>query len=81
MSAADLRHASLWQQAVKAGVNVEDIARAWASIDGHRDEFDAERDKSVFDEGVTGHYAGYIVEAEEMIKRATVYALNRRNAR
>ncbi len=78
MSAVDLRHARLLQQAGKAGVTVEDLARAWASIDGKRDQFDAERDKSVFDEGVTGHYAGYIVETEEAITRATHYAQDRR---
>lgn len=75
--AVNLRHARLLQGAAKAGVTVEDLARAWASIDGKRDQFDAGRDISVWDDA-TGHYAGYIVETEEAIQRATQYALDRK---
>lgn len=56
---------------------VEDLARAWASIDGRREAFDEGKGKSVFDDA-TGHYAGYCVEARELIERATKYANKRR---
>lgn len=77
MSAVDLRHARLLQDARNAGVTVEDLARAWASMDGKRDAFDAGRDKSI-QEDKTGHYLGYICETEEILRRATAYALDRR---
>ena len=77
MSAVDLRHAKILQDARKAGVTIEDLARAWASIDGKRDAFDAGRNISEF-EDKTGHYAGYVVETEEMFMRATTYALGRK---
>jgi hypothetical protein len=53
------------------------LARAWASIDGKRDEFDAGRNISI-SEDKTGHYLGYLVETEEAFERATKYALERR---
>jgi len=59
-----------------SGATVEDLARAWASIDGKRDQFDEGKGKSVFDDE-TGHYAGYCVEAREIIERATKYARER----
>lgn len=78
MSAFELRHARLLQDFRQAGATVEDLARAWASMDGKRDAFDEGRNKSVM-EDKTGHYAGYVVEAEEILKRATVYALDRKS--
>lgn len=62
-----------------ASVTVEDLARAWASIDGKSDEFDEGRGKSVFDDR-TGHYAGYCAEAMEIVARATGYANRRHGA-
>ena len=70
-------HAKLIQDLKRENVTVEDLARAWASIDGKRDAFDEGRDKSVFDDK-TGHYAGYIAETEEMIERAVSYARDRK---
>ena len=58
---------------IAAGVTVEDLARAWASLDGKQDAFDAGRNKSVFDDE-TGHYAGYCFEVREIVTRATKYA-------
>lgn len=52
-------------------VTVEDLARAWASIDGKREDFDREKASA---EMVTGHYEGYLSEAEEQIRRAVEYA-------
>lgn len=56
---------------------VEDIARAWASIDGKRDEFDASKERDADEEGF-GCYGGYMFEAEELLKRAEKYAEKRR---
>jgi hypothetical protein len=76
---SDFRHAKLMQELRNSGATVEDLARAWASMDGKRDEFDAEKDVSVADvDG--GYYLGYLCETEEVIKRATQYALDRRTA-
>lgn len=46
---------------------VEALAEAWASIDGKLDTFRAEVGKP--DMETSGTHAGYICEAEEMIKR------------
>ena len=77
MTTVDLRHARLLQDARQCGVTVEDFARAWASLDGKRDAFDEGRDKSVM-EDKTGHYAGYVVETEEIFERAIKYARDRK---
>lgn len=70
-------HAKLIQDLKRESVTVEDLARAWASMDGKRDHFDEGRDKSVLDDA-TGHYAGYVAEMEEVIERAVSYARNRK---
>jgi hypothetical protein len=69
----DFRHARLLHDFGKSGATVEDLARAWASIDGKFDFFDAEKGMSI-DECTHGHYLGYVEEAEEILKRATIYA-------
>ena len=50
---------------------IEAVAEAWASIDGKDDHFRRERDEKVrfMDPTCTGHYAGYLAEAEELICR------------
>ena len=58
-----------------APVTVEDLARAWASMDGKDEAFDAGKDNP---NDETGHYDGYCVEAREIIERATKYALKRK---
>lgn len=70
------RHAKLLADLRASGATVEDIARAWASLDGKRDEFDAGKGESVTDDE-TGHYAGYLYETEEVIERAIKYARSR----
>src|SRR3546814_5759216 len=47
---------------------VEALADCWASIDGRQDKFRAGRDAESI-EALGGHYAGYMHEAGEMIKR------------
>lgn len=61
-----------------APVTVEDLARAWASIDGKAREFDEGKGLSV-SEDRTGHYAGYCYEALALLHRATSYATKRQN--
>jgi len=46
----------------------EALAEAWASIDGKLDRFRACKADDAL-EDVEGHYQGYMVEAEEMIRR------------
>lgn len=67
------RHAILMRELQISGVKLEDLARAWASIDGKLVHFDEGKTKSVWEDN-TGHYAGYVVETEEIIERAIKYA-------
>lgn len=48
--------------------STEALAEAWASIDGNLDKFRAGKTAPNI-EDFGGHYAGYMVEAEEMIRR------------
>lgn len=54
----------------------ERVGRAWASIDGKLHHFIAEKGMPIpMDaeaEGFTGHYVGYIADAEELIRRANL---------
>lgn len=52
---------------------VEDLARAWASIDGKLSRFDLGKASKAFDEE-DGTYSGYCVEAREILERAARYA-------
>ena len=70
-------HARLIAEAAAAGVTVEDYARAWASMDGRRDKFDACKADPTLDR-TDGHYMGYLAEAEEVFRRATGYARERK---
>ena len=70
------RHARLLQQFRTADGTVEDLARVWASMDGKREIFDAEKSMSVA-EVEEGAYLGYLSEGEEIILRATDYAAER----
>lgn len=48
------------------------LAEAWASIDGKLEYFLGGKEAETFEEETTtfrGHYSGYMIEAEEMIKR------------
>ena len=73
----DFRHARLLQQFRTADGTVEDLARAWASMNGKREIFDAEKSMSVT-EVEEGAYLGYLSEVEEILRRATEYAAERR---
>jgi len=70
-------HTRLLDEAQLSGATIEDFARAWASIDGKRDQFDAGKGRSLSEDGNDGHYAGYLAEAEEMFRRAASYARER----
>ena len=59
---------------------VEDLARAWASMDGKREIFDAEKSMSVAEAEEEGVNLGYLSEIEEIIRRATEYAAERRSS-
>jgi len=45
---------------------IEDIARAWASLDGKQNQFDRCKVDPAF-EDETGHYEGYIADAEALV--------------
>ncbi len=64
---------------VASGATVEDLARAWASLDGKRDKFDKAKDPGA-SEAAHGHYLGYLSEAEEVLRRAAKYAQERSSA-
>lgn len=66
-------HNRLIRGMVANGVTVIDLARAWASLDGKRDAFDAGATSADIEAG-GGHFYGYISEVEEMLRRATKYA-------
>lgn len=70
-------HGRLMREATEAAVTVKELARAWASIDGKRDEFDIGAASDDIEAG-GGHYAGYVCEAEELLRRATKYARERK---
>lgn len=48
---------------------IEELARAWASIDGKADKFDACKVDATLEEEL-GHYEGYITEAAELLQRS-----------
>lgn len=72
----NFRHAHILQDFQQSGATVEDLARAMASLDGHRDTFDSEKNVAISDV-VYGHYLGYLAEAEEVLQRAAQYARDR----
>ncbi len=56
----------------------EDVARAWASIDGKVEQFDLEKNNpnlAYDDPSYVGSYEGYLTEADELLKRSGVGAL------
>lgn len=46
---------------------IEQVARAWASIDGKAELFDSEKEADGYGTGV---YMGYVAEADELLKRS-----------
>ncbi len=74
------RHAKAMRDAQGAGIGIEDLARAMASMRG-KDvlaEFDADQARGELTSGV---FVECIVSAEILIDRATEYARQRRAAR
>lgn len=55
---------------------IEDIARAIASMDGKRDQFDACKADNDREEH-EGFYEGYMQDARELLARASTYAWHR----
>ncbi len=49
---------------------VEAFAAAWASIDGKLDRFTAEKGMDQSHDNYGGYYDGYMVEAQELLRRA-----------
>ncbi len=61
---------------VASGATVEDLARAWASLDGKGNEFDKEEGLAA-SEAALSYYLGYLAETEEILRRAAKYARER----
>jgi uncharacterized protein YuzE len=73
------RLGALLRDFIASDATVEDLARAWASLDGKRDEFDKEKGAGA-SEAVHGHYLGYLADTEEILQRAVKYARERSSA-
>jgi uncharacterized protein YuzE len=69
---------ALLRDFVASGATIEDLARAWASLDGKPDELGKEKGLGAL-EAAHPHYLGYLVEAEEILRRA-VKAARERNS-
>jgi len=67
---------ALLRDFIASGATVADLARAWASLDGERDEIGRERGLGASD-AVRGRYLGYLAESEEILRRAAKYARER----
>jgi uncharacterized protein YuzE len=67
---------ALLRDFVASGATLEDLARAWASLDGNRDEFVNEKDAP---DAAHGDYVGYLAAAGEVLRRAAEYARERRS--
>ena len=70
---------ALLRDFIASGATLEDLARAWASLDGKRGEFDQESDPGA-SKATLSHYLGYLTEAEEVLRRAAEYARERSSA-
>jgi uncharacterized protein YuzE len=70
---------ALLRDFVASGATLEDLARAWASLDGKRDEFDMERDQGA-SKAASSHYLRHLMEAEEILRRAAKDARGRSSA-
>jgi len=70
------RLGALLRDFIASGATVEDLARAWASLDHKQDEFDKEKGLGAL-EAAHGHHLGYLAETEEILRRAAKYARER----
>jgi uncharacterized protein YuzE len=73
------RIGALLRDFIASHATVEDLARAWASLDGKRSEFDNQKGLGESG-GAQGHYLGYLAETEEILRRAAECARERRSA-
>ena len=64
-------HAKLLHNVRRYGVTIEDIARAWSSMNGKAEDFDRKNKDE-------GYYEGYMADTEEMLQRAVDRARARR---
>jgi hypothetical protein len=69
---------ALLRDFIASGALVEDLARAWASLDDTRGEADKERGLDA-PEASHGDYLGYLAATEEILRRAATYARERRS--
>jgi uncharacterized protein YuzE len=70
------RLGALLRDFVASGATVEDLARAWASLDRKRNEFDKEKGPGA-SAAAHRYYLAYLAEAEEILRRAANYARER----
>jgi uncharacterized protein YuzE len=73
------RPGALLRDFIASGATIEDLARAWASLDDTRDEVDKEKGLTG-SEADRGNYLGYLRDIEEILQRAAKYARERRSA-
>lgn len=59
-------------------VTIEDMARAWASLDGKLDRFNHDKNSP---ETLDGTYSGYCSEVQQMIRRANRYVAMRKKVK
>jgi uncharacterized protein YuzE len=67
------RLGALLRDFIASGATVEDLAWAWASLDGQRDDVDKEKSLGA-PEDAHDYYLGYLAAAEEILRRAANYA-------
>jgi uncharacterized protein YuzE len=70
------RLGALLRDFVASGATIGDLARAWASLEGKREEFDEGRGPSA-SEASHSPYLGYLAQIEEILRRAAKYARER----
>jgi uncharacterized protein YuzE len=70
------RLGALLRDFIAAGATVEDLVRAWASLDGKRDKLDEEKGPGA-SASAHGDHFGYLAETEEILRRAVKYAQER----
>jgi hypothetical protein len=76
MPVAGYRHAKMLQDAMRAGITVEDLARALASYDSG-DALAAFDTECARGEMTSGVFVNHVVRTEMIITRATEYARQR----
>jgi uncharacterized protein YuzE len=67
---------ALLRDFVASGATIEDLARAWASLDGKPEELGKQEGLRAL-EAAHPHYLGYLAEAEEILRGAVKYARER----